>query len=365
MKFLNLIRSFISPYPPYLILFVTARCNARCKMCFNSNRQIDADQKTELTIKDIEKLSTHYRPLSQLTLTGGEPFIRNDLHEIVRLFYENSGVRWLTIPTNGFFTNNIINTTENILNQCPKLSINIDLSIDAYGVRHDQIRNLPDGFNQAMKSFQKLKHIRSKHPQLHLKWTTVVSPFNQFHVFKIIQYLSSLGADDHELLLARGTFRNIYAYTDLSQATYDCLIQIKRLIDQSQKDRRKGYDRLFDVLYDYLYDLMVQTKQQKKWPYPCLAGQKMIEIYENGQVVPCEMRKWMQSDGTQGFGNLHDFDFDIMSMLRTSHAKKMIGQIKDCYCTFECAILCSIIYNVKAYPHLIAKLLNKALIKQS
>jgi sulfatase maturation enzyme AslB (radical SAM superfamily) len=317
-------------------------------------RQNHANIENELTVNEIEQISRHYRKLTQLTLTGGEPFLRNDLHLISQLFYENSGMRWLTIPTNGYLTGSIIETTQKILDQSPDLSINIDLSIDACDSYHDSIRRLPGSFQQAMQTFNELKKIRDINHRLSIKWTTVVSPFNESHVSGILNRLASLGADDHELLLARGQFRDKYD-RNVSMETYKRLIHQKRLLESKYHKKLKGFARLFHILYEHLYDIMIKSQTTNKMIYPCLAGQKFIEIYENGQVVPCEMRQWIQKDGTQGFGSLRHVNYNISELLQTSRAKHIIKKIKHnyCDCTFECAILCNMIFSFSAYPHLL------------
>ena len=362
MNILSLISSFTSPFPPYLILFVTARCNASCQMCFNSKRQEQTCIDDELSVHEIEQISRNYRKLTQLTLTGGEPFLRNDLHTIVRLFYENSGVRWLTIPTNGYLTKNIVDTALNILNQCPKLTVNIDLSIDACDHYHDTIRRLPGAFQQALITFEELKKIRKGNHRLFIKFTTVVSPFNASHVPHVFYRLAHLGADDHELLLARGQFRDCH-HKKVSLKTYTQLIAQKRIIDNKYHKKIKGFARIFHVLYEHLYDSMIKIQASKKLIYPCLAGQKFIEIYEDGLVVPCEMKKWIHKNGTQGFGNLRNFHYDILTLLTSKHSQQIINTIKEnhCMCSFECAILCSMIFSVIAYPHLIQLILSKGL----
>ena len=42
-------------------------------------------------------------PLLSLILTGGEPYLRPDLDKIVKLFYDNTRIPIITIPSNGSF----------------------------------------------------------------------------------------------------------------------------------------------------------------------------------------------------------------------------------------------------------------------
>ncbi|MCG2717615.1 MAG: radical SAM protein, partial [Nanoarchaeota archaeon] len=88
--------------PSYIIFFVTTKCNARCNHCFfwkNLNKN-----KNELSFEEIEKLSLSLKKVSNLSISGGEPFLREDLPKICELFCKNNGLKKLHIPTNGLMT---------------------------------------------------------------------------------------------------------------------------------------------------------------------------------------------------------------------------------------------------------------------
>src|ERR671929_823093 len=81
-----------------VILFVTSRCNAYCQTCFYHE---ELNQPGDLTFAQIEKVSQTMPPITDLWLSGGEPTLRQDVDDIIRLFVENNGVRRVIIPTNG------------------------------------------------------------------------------------------------------------------------------------------------------------------------------------------------------------------------------------------------------------------------
>ena len=69
--------------PLHLTFFVTARCNAVCKHCFyhdSLNKKFN-----ELTLEEIDKFTKTMDPLLSLSITGGEPYIRDDIDKIVKI----------------------------------------------------------------------------------------------------------------------------------------------------------------------------------------------------------------------------------------------------------------------------------------
>jgi len=71
--------------PIYVIYEVTDRCNLKCKMCSIWRR---ANRAEELNLDQIEVLASRLRDIGVVvvSLSGGEPFMREDLPEIARIF---------------------------------------------------------------------------------------------------------------------------------------------------------------------------------------------------------------------------------------------------------------------------------------
>ena len=81
-------------------VIVTYRCNAKCTMC--NRYKVPSRAEEEITTETIRKLPQMYFT----NITGGEPFIREDLEDIVRELYKKSDR--VVISTNGFFTDRIV-----------------------------------------------------------------------------------------------------------------------------------------------------------------------------------------------------------------------------------------------------------------
>ena len=131
-------------------VIVTYRCNARCTMCNRYKAPSRPDE--EISIETIKKLPKMYFT----NITGGEPFIREDLPEIVRELYKKSDR--IVISTNGFFTDRIIKLCEEFPN------VGIRISIEGLEQTNNEIRGLNDGFNRGYSTLKKL--VEMKHPDV-------------------------------------------------------------------------------------------------------------------------------------------------------------------------------------------------------
>ncbi len=82
-------------------LIVTYRCNAKCYMCHTWKHPSKKEE--EFTPDLIQKIPDG---MQFINITGGEPFLRDDLDEIIAIALTKT--RRLVISTNGYFTKKII-----------------------------------------------------------------------------------------------------------------------------------------------------------------------------------------------------------------------------------------------------------------
>jgi molybdenum cofactor biosynthesis protein A len=87
-------------------LAITDRCNLRCFYCMPEDGINYLPKKELLTFEEIVRLVTLTASMgiSKIRLTGGEPFVRNDLMALIRTIVEIPGVREWHITTNGILT---------------------------------------------------------------------------------------------------------------------------------------------------------------------------------------------------------------------------------------------------------------------
>jgi molybdenum cofactor biosynthesis protein A len=90
----------------YLRLAVTDRCNLRCFYCMPEEGIKYMPKKELLTFEEIERLVTMLAQMgiTKIRLTGGEPFVRNDLMQLIRRMVDIDGIHDIHLTTNGILT---------------------------------------------------------------------------------------------------------------------------------------------------------------------------------------------------------------------------------------------------------------------
>nr|MDO8086958.1 glycosyltransferase [Candidatus Sigynarchaeum springense] len=348
-----------SKHPGHVVLFVTARCNGRCRHCFYWQEISKAGEaleegSQEMTLEEIRTASKKMGHVEMLTITGGEPTLREDLPEIISTFYQNNGTRHVTIHTNGFLVERLGHVLAGIARACPRMEINVSLSVDGLKDIHDEIRGVDDAFDNAMQALRSIERLKRKYANVNITVNTVFNRLNQDGVISLIDHIySNFDIDGYYLALVRGTARDP-GVKDVDIEKYRSAI--KHL--EEWKARQGAYGNYplagFRNAVDDLapWDVMKAFIKGRN-VYPCKAGQTVIVISERGEVSPCEMLGIT-------FGNLRRFDLDIHRILATPRARRIIKAIKggSCTCTWECAVMNNLVFNWRAFPRVVMQRLK-------
>ncbi len=90
---------------PYIRMSITDVCNFKCGYCLPNGYQIDkSDNRKFLHLDEIKRLAKCFTELGvcKIRITGGEPTVRKDFFEIVKVLKNESGIRKVVITTNGY-----------------------------------------------------------------------------------------------------------------------------------------------------------------------------------------------------------------------------------------------------------------------
>lgn len=290
------------PLPTDVSIITTYRCQMRCKMC--NIWKYPTDEKKEITPRDLEKLP----PLKFANVTGGEPFQRRDLEDIISVLFTRAPR--VVISTSGWHYERIVKLAE----KYPKIGIRV--SIEGLSMRNDDLRGRQGGFDNGLKVLLKLRSIGIKD----IGFGITVSNQNSEDMLWLYRLSKEL-----KLEFATASFHNsFYFHKDDNQVTNKEIVtrHFEELIQELLKENNpKSWFRAFFNLG------LINYIHGGKRMLPCEAGTTNFFIEPYGDVYPCnglEDRIWKES-----MGNIHDFA-TIEELWHSPHAQKVRDLVKVC-----------------------------------
>ncbi len=352
MRSLRFSRYFFTrqaPYPIYLIFFVTSRCMGRCKHCFYWRQLNRAENVLEPV--EVERIAKNMGPLLQVTLTGGEPLLREDLADLLKIFYRHNQPVNLGLATSGFFPERLESLAREVLASCPESQFTVGLPLEGVGKLNDEIRGVEGFFERTVESLDRLKKLKASFPQLTLLVDITVSRFNQDHLEETYLYARDhLKPDLINPILTRGDPQEKEAL-DFDPR------KVEELLDLMEGDIRKGlipgYGFFRDILHAkdiLLRRLALDIFQTGEFRIPCTAGRLAGVIYPEGDLFPCELLREL-------IGSLREFNYDIRALWRSEAAGNLREKITEtrCSCYHQCFLSPSLFFNVRSAPGLLSE----------
>lgn len=328
----------------YLVVFVTSRCNLRCPFCLLSFQS--PSRRSELTPEEFRRVARKLGPLVQLSLTGGEPFLRHDLSEVAGILLQRTRAPFVSVSTNGWFTDRITTFVREVLPRFPDSSFRLVVSIDALGEEHDRLRGRPGTFQRALETSRALLELRRSHFNLVVDANAVVHPLNQDRLKETLETLHrTLGFDNLSLTRARGGISNPSSNPDCPQR-YLALVETLRRLRGPQ--RRRALSSMWRAVAQVTREGVAQVLAGGGLPAPCVAGRNLVVLRQDGEVLPCEMLDC-------SLGNLLEHAGDLGSLLASSRARALTRWIRrsGCACTYECAMSAGVVWNPRRWPRVL------------
>ncbi len=335
-----------------MFLFITSRCNSNCRTCFYHN---ELNSNEDLTFEEMKKMSDSAPRFDKLWLSGGEPFLRDDLVDIIKLFYDNNHVRVINLPTNGLLTEKIDRETSRLLEVCPELTVHLNFSIDGLGESHDKVRGIPGNFRKTIASMELVRKNSGGNPKLLMNVATVVTPDAYEDAFMLGVYLLKKDLIATQFFeVVRGDPRDPATKTLTQEQIKELRTRVYPLIEEQAnrlfkefKGIKKSIAKTFFMGFVRFVNNLQDANYFKPthWGMACTAGETTIVIDHNGAFRSCEVRP--------AIGKLQDYDFNIRRALYSEAMKKEITEIgggskANCWCTHGCWIMSSIKFNPRA-----------------
>lgn len=343
-----------------VFLFVTGRCNSKCTMCFYAD---DMNKKADdLTFEEIKKISETAGDFNRLWISGGEPTLRDDLPEILELFYKNNHVKDVNIPTNGLRPDRIVEWLTRFRKNCPECNINVSVSIDGFGETHDVQRGVPGNFYKALETLTKIDQHFHDDGKVLKNVSTVITKFNvdmvedfmlwvfaRFHTSThTIEAARGMTRDDGVKVLTEASLRKLQDNVSPVYSAY-----AERMVAEAS-GLRKPITRFFYLGFiRSMYNIRATNiDKPTPWGMDCTAGETTLVIDYDGRFRACELR--------EPIGNLKDYDCNIARVMQSDAMKQEIAAIghgskANCWCTHGCWITSSVVFNPRKMLGLVYK----------
>lgn len=247
----------------------------RCKMC--NIWQNPTRKEEEITARDLQMLPD----FKFVNITGGEPFVREDLDEIIEVMFTKSPR--IVISTSGWFDDRVIALAEKFPN------IGIRLSIEGMQATNDYLRGREGGFEKGVRTLRTLKEMGLKD----IGFGITVSNHNSADMLNLYELSKEL-----DMEFATAAFHNSFYFhkydnriTNHSEVTDNFL----RLMELQMREKHpKSWFRA------YFNMGLINYVNGGKRLLPCEAGTVNFFVDPWGEVFPCngmEESKWKLSMG--------------------------------------------------------------------
>lgn len=352
-----------APMPVTLTYSITNMCQSRCKTCNLWKVYVDNPElkKNELKIDEIGKIFQSMGHLFFFNISGGEPYLRKDLVEIVDLAckYLSPGV--MHTPTNALAPKLIEKKTIEMLEVMKEnrheVPFTIKPSFDGIGQKHDDIRGVNGNFEKVLDTVTRLKAIQKDYPNLQVNLGTVISNFNVDDIVEISDYAHKLDVDSYinEIAEQRSELFTLNEPITPTAKKYEQAIEYfssEIQGDIKSKSKLSRYTQSFRLVY---YDIVVQTLREKRQVLPCYAGISNVQINPYGEVWPCCILGY-----DKPMGDLREANYDFKRVWQSRQANEVRKHIKDgnCYCPLAnqaySNILCDFSSMFKVFKNIIS-----------
>jgi len=281
-------------------LIVTYRCNARCLMC--NTWQHPSKIKEEFKPEIISLIPDN---LKFLNVTGGEPFLRDDLDEIIRLSILKT--KRLVISTNGYFTNKIIKLAKIFGNK-----IGFRISIEGLPAANDELRGLKNGFDHGLRTLLILHDMGIKD----IGFGITVSDRNAKDLIELYILAEAMGLEfatavTHNSFYFHKT-DNKFDNTEMISCEFE-----KIAIELIKTNKPKNWFRAY-------FNMGLANKVRGGLrPLPCEVGKDVFFLDPYGNIMPCN-----GSDQPMIMGNLYKQNFD--EIWKSQKASEIRKKVREC-----------------------------------
>ncbi len=297
--------------PIDVVLATTYRCNARCIMCNIWKNPSEND----LLPEEYRFLPTSLR---YVNVSGGEPFLRDDIPEIVRVVKERAPSSEIIISSNGFLPDRVERSMREALKIDP--TIGVGISIDGAGELHNHVRGIPRGFDKCMDTVERLKGLGMTN--IRLAFTVVDDNVDDLpEVYRLtkkmgIQFTMAVAQNSSHYFM---TEENHFGRIEKLRERLGPLVE-----DLLRSSQPKNWLRAF-----FAHGLFRYAAGAGR-PFVCNAAEDFFFVGPNGNIYPCNVLDRV-------IGNVRETSFD--EIWASHEAEKIREEVRSCQ--LRCWMVCT------------------------
>ena len=281
-------------------LIVTYRCNAKCYMC--NTWQHPSKKNMEFSPDLVNKIPDG---LKFINITGGEPFLREDLNQIIQISLKKT--KRLVISTNGYLTNEIVKLYEKYGKR-----IGIRISIEGLSDANDELRGIKNGFDHGLRTLLTLHSMGIKD----IGFGITVADRNAKDMIDLYHLANAMGTE-----FATATTHNSFYFHKHDNKYEDAEMvagEIEKIAAELLKTNKpKSWFRAY-------FNMGLANKVRGgKRPLPCEVGTDVFFLDPYGNIMPCN-----GSDAPMIMGDLEKQTFE--EIWKSPKAEEIREEVKTC-----------------------------------
>jgi MoaA/NifB/PqqE/SkfB family radical SAM enzyme len=318
--------------PVNVTISTTFRCNSRCLTCNVYERPV-----VELTAQEWDRVFASLgKSVIWFTFSGGEPFLRPDLADIIESAYRRCRPKVVNIPTNGTFPDRVEKAARRLTGLFRGTQLVFNISLDAVGERNDVIRGYRKDYQLATETFRRLKALDADNLTVGIH--SVISTHNVHDFPTIADQLMALRPDQYIAEPAEERVELQTMGTGITPKTddFDAAIgHLQRRLGQRRDDGLPELTRAIRLVY---YRLARETIRRQVQVIPCYAAIASAHVAATGDVWGCCVK-------AKPLGNIREANFDFDAIWRSAAARDERRAIKnkECACPLANAAYTSIL----------------------
>lgn len=335
--FYRWLKARLGLFSPFELNFaITYMCNSRCKIC--NIWKIKSEN--ELTLEEIEKIAKNIKFIHWLRLTGGEPFLRKDYVDIVKVLNKELDLYFLSVPTNALMPKVVEKKVKEVLKFFRAKHV-VSISLDGPRNIHENIRGMPGAWNKAIETYRNLKKLEKNHKNFKVVFGYTISPYNvgyfeeTFNEVKKI--FPKITRDDFHINVYQTS--EVYYHTtkshikdlDFSEFSHKAIEEIKDILSKESSLRILEFkvNEFIETIYK---KLAVKYLTTMNMPVHCNIYNLSAFIDPYGDVYPCTIFNIK-------LGNLRENNYNLLEVLNSKQAvtvRKLIERKKCPHCWTPC-----------------------------